>query len=74
MHHLLLRAGWSVNGTLGALLLVHGACCLVGIAGEGLGIAEAWRFAGFLVLAFALHAVKVRAATALPPLGSGALR
>lgn len=73
VHHLLLRAGFGVNATLGALLGLHLACVATGIAMERWAVDERWRAAAFVALALALHAAKVRAAGRLPPLAGSAL-
>jgi UDP-GlcNAc:undecaprenyl-phosphate GlcNAc-1-phosphate transferase len=73
VHHLLLRAGWSVNGALRLLLSAQALCCVVALGMERYGLAENLRLALFLVLALAVHALKVRAARRLPPLSAGAL-
>ncbi len=74
VHHLLLRAGLSVNGTLGVVLCVHAGCIVVGIAGEWFEVAQSLRFGAFLLVALGLHALKVQAARRLPPLRASAVR
>jgi len=73
VHHLLLRAGFGVNATLGLLLGLHLACMAAGIVLEHWAVDARWRAAAFVALALALHAAKVRAAGRLPPLAGSAL-
>jgi UDP-GlcNAc:undecaprenyl-phosphate GlcNAc-1-phosphate transferase len=73
VHHLLLRAGCSVNGTLGLLLALQLACIATGVAMERLGLPEPLRAGSFLGLALGLHLVKRSANRRLPPLAREAL-
>ena len=73
VHHLLLRAGFGVNATLGILLALHAAGVAAGVAMEWGGVDERLRAAAFVAVALLLHAAKVRAARRLPPLAGNAL-
>lgn len=73
VHHLLLRAGLSVNATLGVLLAVQLACIATGIAMEHQGLPEPLRAGGFLALSLGLHLVERTADRRLPPLAREAL-
>jgi UDP-GlcNAc:undecaprenyl-phosphate/decaprenyl-phosphate GlcNAc-1-phosphate transferase len=67
LHHLLLRAGRG-PGAIAAWLATGGALLAsVGLLAERLGAADAVRFAAFLGLAFAYHAIVRRADATLPP-------
>jgi UDP-GlcNAc:undecaprenyl-phosphate GlcNAc-1-phosphate transferase len=69
VHHLLLRAGFSVRATQLILLGVSICCAVCGMALEWLHVAEAVRFALFLALAFGYHVAAVRWQRHLPDLG-----
>lgn len=73
VHHLLLRAGFGVNATLGLLLALHASCVLAGVALEWAGVDERLRAGGFFAMALLLHAATVRASRRLPPLAGNAL-
>lgn len=73
VHHLLLRAGFGVNGTLALLFALQVACVATGVMLEWAAVDERARAGAFVLLALLLHAAKVRAARRLPPLRGGAL-
>ena len=50
IHHLFLRAGFSVNQTVLAITLVAVVCAAIGVVTEWRDTPEHWRFAGFLGL------------------------
>lgn len=73
VHHLLLRAGFGVNGTLALLLALQVSCVATGVVLEWAAADERLRAGAFLALALLLHALKARAARSLPPLHGKAL-
>lgn len=66
IHHLLLRAGLSVNRTVTVLAAAQLLAISAALVAEQVGIAEAWRFYAFVAVAIAYHALVARLAPRLP--------
>lgn len=61
LHHAFLRSGWSVNGTLGMIVLAAAGFTALGLVLERRGVAEYFSFALFLAVSAAYYITMSRA-------------
>lgn len=63
LHHIMMRAGFSVSRTVGVIAAWSVACAVIGIAGYLAGVPEFLMFYAFMIMSFAYLALMARAWT-----------